>query len=218
MRSRDIPRNPNMPTVSGTQGLDSHWLRTIVLAVLVVLVGYLMRGRLVAPRMFLPVADIVRPALAPDTAAPTPAVVAPPEPDAIVGTALPASLDKAQAREVLDRFNAAFRDGRARADAAGLAAVAAGAGLAYEQGQIALLRGAGQTQRWTPLSMDIQGVASHDGRVVVCTSERWERVAVGADGVAGPAEPLSYVERYTLVFQGNTWLVSELSYPASCSA
>lgn len=188
MRSRDIPRNPNVPTASGTQGLDSHWLRTIVLAVLVVLLGYLMRGRLVAPRMFLPVADIVRPALAPDTAVPTPAIVAlPPQPDALVGTALPVSLSKAQAREVLDRFNAAFRDGRARADAQGLAAVATGAGLAYEQDQIALLRGAGQTQRWTPLGLDIQGVAPHDGRVVVCTSERWERVTVGR--MASPAPP-----------------------------
>lgn len=207
MRLRPIPHNPNSPPLVPRDPSHSHWVRTILLGLLLAIIAFLLRDRSpanvpVMPALALPgvsahVADDISPHI---VAAAHPLSMA-------VPTIMPIGLATAQVRALLMRFNDAFRRGRSTLDASVLEGVATGTALAAEQQRIAELRAAGAPEQWTLLDMQIASVSTTDNAIRICTSEHWE-----LSNRSGSAEAQFYIEQYTLVREGDTWLVDELHY------
>lgn len=200
MRQYDIPANPNNQPPPVNPGLQTHWLRIILLVIAIsALAAVFPRGQ----RPSLPALPSLR-------AASTPAMPSP-APISATAVALPDRPPDFQA--ILLRANAAFGRARAKADSSSLAGIATGAWLRYEQEYNAQLRKRAATEQWSLTSFAISAVALHEAGAVVCTTERWERALRHADGTTEVLEPLSLAERYILVRQQAGWLIDDIQYP-----
>lgn len=197
MQARPIPQNPNRPPRDAAQPLRFHWVRTILLGILLLIVISQLR---------------VRPPVSVQPLRPAPPIIAAARPQPTIAPVIqPSMLTEAQARELILHFNDAFRRGRLGLDASALEEVATGSALAGEQQQIAQLRAGGVSQQWDLLDLQITGLAPSANSMIICTSERWKRLDESA-----PPAPAVYTERYHLTRQGGVWFVDELSY-SGCS-
>lgn len=201
MQARPIPQNPNRPLQASSQPLRFHWVRTILLGILLLIVISRLR--------------VPPPEDGPPLPPPAPPIVAEAQPQPRVAPAIqPSTPTEAQVRELLLHFNEAFRRGRLVLDASALEGVATGAALAAEQERIADLRAAGASQQWNLLDLQITALAPAENSLTICTSEQWDM----SSGPT-PITPAAYIERYKLVRQGDAWLVGELDYlGGGCSA
>lgn len=202
MRDYDIPINPNSRPTPVNTGLKLPITRLALLAVCVGMLAALYQQRQTAGAIFgprlLPTANALVP-----TAPPLRLTVVP----------VPSTAPDFQA--ILVRANDVFRSARARADAADMTRVSTGAWLAYEREYAAELRSRNATERWALTAFAITSTVHHGDSAVICTTEKWDRAVLLSDGTLTQLDPLNLIERYTLVQDGASWLVSEIQYPAS---
>jgi hypothetical protein len=183
------------------RGLRPHWLRTALLLIFVVLIFWLPRPSLPAPRdQVEPLADELMPT---DIAQPAP----------LVGELTPSG--PVLIYEAIDRANEAFRAARAQADLVPLQGIATGGWLGYERDQIEKLRSSGTTQRWILLSSSRAEPVLQGTQATVCSTEYWQLDTINANGNTIETISDDYTQQYVLQFVDDTWRVSEIIYDAS---
>ena len=199
MIGRDFPGNPNRRPLSLIQGLQPHWIRTIMLLVIIALLIALRPAGKPANAVIVPPFG-------------EPKLESTPTAQPIAATLVPVSPATPAVQAAIGRANDAFRTARAQVDVGPLIGVATDAWLEYEQNYIAQLRAQGTSERWSLKDLSVTGMVVHEANATVCTNEQWERVTIGAGGTASPATTLAFMERYSLIRQGANWMISEIRY------